>query len=105
VLNAIFILLRAVIAVYTVYNFYFSIYFDSTSPLNRYLEVVRSVVTKYISFCIYIVSASCCMDTSLSRVSLAYFTVSVFHCLRRFTIVKRVIIIILAAFSYYLSNN
>ena len=53
----------------------------------------------------YVVCAVYCADKFHSCASLAYFTVS-FHSrislLRRFTIVKRVIVIILAAFSYFL---
>jgi hypothetical protein len=60
---------------------------------------------KYVSFRLYVVRAVYCADTFHSCASLAYFTVS-FHSrislLRRFTTVERVIVIILAAFSYFL---
>jgi hypothetical protein len=62
-------------------------------------------MTKYLSlFSMYVVRAVCCADTFHSCVLLAYLTVS-FHSrislLRRFTIVERLIVIILAAFSYF----
>jgi hypothetical protein len=105
VLNGILLLLRAATAVYTVYDIYVFQYFASTSPLNIYLEVVRSVMIKYVSFRLYVVRVVYCADTFHSCTSLAYFTVS-FHSrislFRSFTTVERVIVIILAAFSYFL---